>query len=42
MPMLFGSAGAVMGVSLVFWTVGTAVAAGARAAWGLRPPSHRP
>ncbi|MDP3191056.1 MAG: MFS transporter [Rhodoferax sp.] len=42
MPMLFGSAGAVMGVSLVFWTVGAAVAAGARAAWHLRPPAHKP
>ena len=37
MPMLFGSAGAVLGVSLVFWTVGAAVGLGARAAWGLRP-----
>ncbi|MDP3864384.1 MAG: MFS transporter [Rhodoferax sp.] len=42
MPMLFGSAGAVLGVSLVFWTVGAAVAAGARAAWHLRPPAHKP
>ena len=42
MPMLFGSAGAVMGVSLVFWTVGAAVAAGARSAWRLRPPAHKP
>lgn len=42
MPMLFGSAGAVMGVSLVFWTVGAGVAAGARSAWHLRPPVHKP
>jgi MFS family permease len=42
MPMLFGSAGAVLGVSLVFWTVGAAVAAGARSAWRLRPPAHKP
>jgi len=41
MPMLFGSAGAVLGVSLVFWTVGAAVALGARAAWRLRPPAHK-
>jgi MFS family permease len=42
MPILFGSAGAVMGVSLVFWTVGASVAAGARSAWHLRPPGHKP
>jgi predicted MFS family arabinose efflux permease len=43
MPMLFGSAGAVLGVSLVFWTVGASVAMGARTAWCLRPPAaaHR-
>jgi MFS family permease len=39
MPMLFGTAGLVVGVSVVFWTVGTAVALGARAAWHLRPPA---
>jgi len=38
MPLLFGTAGAVLGVSLVFWTVGGAVALGARSAWRLRPP----
>lgn len=42
MPMLFGTAGAVMGVSLVFWTVGAGVAMGARSAWRLRPPTHKP
>ena len=40
MPMLFGTAGMVVGVSVVFWTVGTAVALGSRAAWLLRPPSN--
>jgi sugar phosphate permease len=39
MPMLFGTAGLVVGVSVVFWTVGGAVALGARAAWHLRPPA---
>jgi MFS family permease len=37
MPMLFGTAGAVVGVSAVFWTVGAAVGLGARLAWKLRP-----
>ena len=37
MPMLFGTAGMVVGVSVVFWTVGAAVAMGSRAAWHLRP-----
>ncbi|MES2878428.1 MAG: MFS transporter, partial [Pseudomonadota bacterium] len=37
MPLLFGTAGAVVGVSLVFWCVGLAVGAGARTAWTLRP-----
>ena len=39
MPMLFGTAGMVVGVSAVFWTVGAAVAVGSRAAWHLRPPA---
>jgi len=38
MPMLFGTAGMVVGVSVVFWTVGTAVGLGSLAAWNLRPP----
>ena len=38
MPMMFGTAGATLGVSLVFWTVGAAVGLGARSAWFLRPP----
>ena len=37
MPLLFGSAGAVVGVSSVFWFVGLAVGAGSRLAWRLRP-----
>ena len=36
MPLLFGSAGAVVGVSVVFWTVGAMVALGAHSAWRLR------
>ena len=35
MPMLFGLAGAVIGVGGVFWVVGAAVGAGAKTAWGL-------
>jgi len=37
MPLLFGTAGAVVGVSVVFWVVGLAVGTGARQAWLLRP-----
>jgi MFS family permease len=37
MPLLFGTTGAIVGVSVVFWTVGLAVGAGARSAWRLRP-----
>ncbi len=37
MPLLFGTAGAVVGVSVVFWAVGLAVGSGARQAWLLRP-----
>lgn len=33
MPLLFGTAGAVMGVAGLFWVVGAAVGAGARTAW---------
>ena len=40
MPILFGTAGAVIGVSAVFWVVGAAVGAGAGPAWALRPPTH--
>ena len=40
MPMLFGTAGAALGVAVVFWSVGAAVGLGARAAWLLEPPAH--
>jgi MFS family permease len=33
MPLLFGSVGAVVGVSVVFWSVGMLVAGGARWGW---------
>lgn len=36
MPMLFGTAGAALGVAGVFWAVGATVAGGTRVAWGLR------
>jgi len=39
MPSLFGAAGAVAGVSPVFWVVGLSVGLGAPSAWRLRP--HR-
>ena len=42
MPLLFGTAGAVVGVSVVFWSVGVAVGAGARMGWLLRPPLAAP
>ncbi len=45
MPMLFGTVGAVVGVSVVFWSVGALVGLGARAAWRLQPPrqhAHSP
>ena len=41
MPMVFGAAGAVAGVALVFWVVGAAVGTGSRLAWHLRP-NHAP
>jgi MFS family permease len=37
MPILFGTAGLVVGVSVVFWTVGCMVGVGAPMAWRLRP-----
>ena len=40
MPMLFGTAGAVVGVSVVFWFVGAAVGLGSQAAWKMRPTPH--
>ena len=36
MPMLFGTAGAIVGVSAVFWTVAVTVGGGVRVALGLR------
>ena len=36
MPMLFGAAGALVGVSVVFWTVAVTVGLGTRGARGLR------
>lgn len=45
MPLLFGTVGAVVGVSVVFWTVGAVVGLGSHAAWrlraGLRSPVDR-
>ncbi|MEY3124760.1 MAG: hypothetical protein RLZZ573_1280 [Pseudomonadota bacterium] len=40
MPMLFGSVGAVVGVSPLFWAVGLVVGLGSRSAWSLRPAPH--
>ena len=37
MPILFGYAGAALGVAVVFWVVGSAVGLGSRAAWQLKP-----
>ena len=43
MPMLFGTVGMVVGVTVVFWVVGAAVMAGVWPAWLLRPPDgHGP
>jgi MFS family permease len=41
MPLLFGTAGAVIGVGGLFWCVGAVVSSGARAAWrlGVQAPS---
>ncbi len=37
MPLLFGSAGVLIGAAGVFWGVGAVVGAGSRLAWGMRP-----
>jgi MFS-type transporter involved in bile tolerance (Atg22 family) len=42
MPVLFGTVGAVVGVSVVFWSVAAVVGLGARWAWHLRPPAPAP
>jgi MFS family permease len=36
MPLLFGSAGVLVGAAGVFWTVGAVVGVGSRLAWGMR------
>lgn len=42
MPLLFGSAGALVGIAGVFWIVGAVVGAGAHLAWGLRRTGAAP
>jgi len=43
MPLLFGSAGVVVGAVGVFWGVGAVVGLGSRLAWRMRPsPSPSP
>jgi MFS family permease len=42
MPMLFGAAGAVIGIGGVFWITGAIVGLGARMAWTIRTPTHVP
>ena len=37
LPLLFGTVGAAIGVSTVFWVVGTMAASGIRVAFGLKP-----
>ena len=38
MPMLFGSAGALVGIASVFWATGAMVGVGSRLAWLLKTP----
>jgi hypothetical protein len=40
MPMLFGWAGALVGIGAVFWVAGCAVGFGARLAWKLKDSSN--
>jgi low temperature requirement protein LtrA len=40
MPMLFGVAGTVIGISGVFWITGAIVAGGTRLAFGLSAPAR--
>ena len=40
MPMMFGSAGALIGVAAVFWVTGTVVGLGSRLAWQLKDSLH--
>lgn len=42
MPLLFGSAGVVVGAAGVFWAVGTVVGLGSRLAWRMSPGHHHP
>jgi MFS family permease len=40
MPVLFGTAGAVAGVAVVFWATGAVVGLGSRVAWQLKSTAH--
>lgn len=42
MPLLFGSAGTLVGVTAVFWTVGSVVGTGSRLAFRIRPAGQEP
>ena len=42
MPLLFGSAGAAVGVAYVFWAVGGVVGVASPMAWRLRPAAAPP
>lgn len=42
MPMLFGSFGALIGVSALFWSAGLIAATGSRIAWSLRTTAQPP
>ncbi|RYF75350.1 MAG: MFS transporter [Comamonadaceae bacterium] len=42
MPMLFGAAGAIIGIGGLFWLVGAVVAAGTRSVWRLEAPPEEP
>ncbi|MBT9474522.1 MFS transporter, partial [Polaromonas sp.] len=42
MPMLFGSAGALVGIASVFWATGAMVGAGSRLAWLLKTTPGTP
>lgn len=42
MPLLFGSAGVVVGVAGVFWAVGAVVGLGSRLAWTMHAPDRIP
>lgn len=42
MPLLFGSAGTLIGIAGIFWTTAAFVGAGSRLAWGLKGSAHSP